>query len=309
MVLFIAHGIAIEHWMRQYPFPFSWMSSFIELSVYSAISSVSLRARSAEIGFPDTVPPEASLKDYLVLASTLTIGRSLTYVGLQEVSFPVALMSKSCKLIVVMVGGVLLLGKKYQMRDYLAAGAIVAGLFIFQQDSAKSGSSTFFGILVLLLSLTFDSLNSNYNEKVVSVNRCDVLRVFAHTNVIACIMSAVCVIVSGELRPSLVAFAEQPMCLALLILMNIFLYFAVLQWSYFLKEFGATAAVGIGIGRKFLALLLSFAIYQQQMHMCHIVGIVVFFTGTFVSALPRPESASADARRQKPQTNNSAFTL
>jgi drug/metabolite transporter (DMT)-like permease len=99
-----------------------------------------------------------------------------SYVGLQEVSFPVALMSKSCKLIVVMVGGVLLLGKKYQMRDYLAAGAIVAGLFIFQQDSAKSGSSTFFGILVLLLSLTFDSLNSNYNEKVVSVNRCNRLR-------------------------------------------------------------------------------------------------------------------------------------
>jgi drug/metabolite transporter (DMT)-like permease len=181
-----------------------------------------------------------------------------SYVGLQEVSFPVALMSKSCKLIVVMVGGVLLLGKKYQMRDYLAASAIVAGLFIFQQDSAKSGSSTLFGILVLLLSLTFDSLNSNYNEKVVSVNRCnrlrlqyhpiaiscmcrcDVLRVFAQTNFIACIMSAVCVIVSGvqslllhvdslkrasagELHPSLVAFAEQPMCLALLILMNIFL--------------------------------------------------------------------------------------
>jgi hypothetical protein len=237
-----------------------------------------------------------------------------SYVGLQEVSFPVALMSKSCKLIVVMVGGVLLLGKKYQMRDYLAASAIVAGLFIFQQDSAKSGSSTLFGISVLLLSLTFDSLNSNYNEKVVSVNRCnrlrlqclsiaascmcrcDVLRVFSQTNFVACIMSAVCVIVSGvqspqlhvhslkrasagELYPSLVAFAEQPMCLALLVLMNIFLcvpvptapfvtkstaecnnllfpehfprYFAVLQWSYFLKEFGATAAVGVGIGRKY----------------------------------------------------------
>ncbi len=107
----------------------------------------------------------------------------------------------------------------YQMRDYLAASAIVAGLFIFQQDSAKSGSSTLFGISVLLLSLTFDSLNSNYNEKVVSVNRCnrlrlqchsiaascmcrcDVLRVFAQTNFIACIMSAVCVIVSGVQSP------------------------------------------------------------------------------------------------------------
>jgi drug/metabolite transporter (DMT)-like permease len=81
-------------------------------------------------------------------------------------------MSKSCKLIVVMLGGVLLLGKKYHFRDYAAAAAIVAGLFIFQHDAAKAGSSSVFGIGILLVSLLFDSLNSNYNEKVVSVNKC-----------------------------------------------------------------------------------------------------------------------------------------
>jgi drug/metabolite transporter (DMT)-like permease len=90
---------------------------------------------------------------------------------LQAVSFPVALMSKSCKLIVVMVGGVLILGKKYQLRDYSCALAIIAGLFVFQSESSKSGSSSFFGIGVLLLSLAFDSLSSNYNEKMVSVNK------------------------------------------------------------------------------------------------------------------------------------------
>ena len=90
---------------------------------------------------------------------------------MQAVSFPVALMSKSCKLIVVMVGGVLILGKKYQLRDYSCAFAIVAGLFVFQSESSKSGSSSLFGIGVLLLSLAFDSLSSNYNEKMVSVNK------------------------------------------------------------------------------------------------------------------------------------------
>ncbi len=80
-------------------------------------------------------------------------------------------MSKSCKLIVVMVGGVLILGKKYQLRDYSCALAIIAGLFVFQLDSSKSGSSSFFGIGVLILSLVFASLSSNYNEKMVSVNK------------------------------------------------------------------------------------------------------------------------------------------
>jgi drug/metabolite transporter (DMT)-like permease len=81
-------------------------------------------------------------------------------------------MAKSCKLIVVMVGGVLLLGKKYQTLDYLAACTIIAGLFVFQHDAARFGSSSFFGVCILLMSLVFDSLNSNYNEKVVAVRRC-----------------------------------------------------------------------------------------------------------------------------------------
>ena len=110
-----------------------------------------------------------------MLTAAVALDATLRYVGLQEVSFPIALMSKSCKLIVVMLGGVLLLAKKYHLRDYAAAAAIVAGLFIFQHDSAKSSSSTAFGIGVLLVSLLFDSLNSNYNEKVVAVNRCNPL--------------------------------------------------------------------------------------------------------------------------------------
>ena len=87
------------------------------------------------------------------------------------VSFPIVLMSKSCKLIVVMIGGGLILGKRYQSRDYLAASAIVMGLYIFQSESATSGSSSIVGVGVLMLSLAFDSLNSNYNEKVVANNR------------------------------------------------------------------------------------------------------------------------------------------
>ncbi len=69
------------------------------------------------------------------------------------------------------------------------------------------------------------------------------LRVFANTNFIACIMSAVCVLASGacrarlpshhptrfaagELLPSLAVFRQQPMCLALLVAMNVFLFVA-----------------------------------------------------------------------------------
>ena len=75
------------------------------------------------------------------------------------------------------------------------------------------------------------------------------LQVFAHTNFIACIMSAAGLLLSGalsylqwygnqwhvpakelatgELLPSLAVFLEQPMCLLLLIAMNTLLYVTV----------------------------------------------------------------------------------
>ncbi len=115
-LLFITHGVFIEFWTRKlapplqlqmrrsshtasthmYPFPFSWMSSFIELVVfaisriigshctltipcrYSIISFASLKLRPLELEFPDNALPVASRKDYFILAFTLTLGRSLT---------------------------------------------------------------------------------------------------------------------------------------------------------------------------------------------------------------------------------------
>jgi hypothetical protein len=123
-LLFIAHGVFQEFWTRKYgfqtavsaalansphfahmyPFPFSWMSSFIELIVfaaifvyplflsigllhpdnasrrYSVISFASLNTQRSGIGFPDAKPVQASRKDYFILASTLTLGRALTLV-------------------------------------------------------------------------------------------------------------------------------------------------------------------------------------------------------------------------------------
>ena len=198
------------HFARMYPFPFSWMSSFIELVVLAALFVFSCAFHNNDTS-PADIPsfllhpstrgsstsafptpslrkPAARITSFLHPRSPLgALSRqfafdgpcysihdacSLRYFGLQMVSFPIVLMSKSCKLIVVMIGGVLILGKKYQSRDYLAAAAIIVGLYIFQSDSTKSGSSSLVGVGVLLLSLAFDSLNSNYNEKVVATNKC-----------------------------------------------------------------------------------------------------------------------------------------
>ena len=125
-LLFITHGVFIEFWTRKlapprqlqmcrfshtafthmYPFPFSWMSSFIELVVfvisrlsgthctlttpcsYSIISFASLKLRPLELEFPDTALPVASRKDYFILAFTLTLGRSLTSATLASCSPP-----------------------------------------------------------------------------------------------------------------------------------------------------------------------------------------------------------------------------
>jgi hypothetical protein len=46
----------------------------------------------------------------------------------------------------------------------------------------------------------------------------------------------------------------------------------VLRWSHFLKEFGATAAVGVGIGRKCVSIKINFMAFRCSYFVVEVFG-------------------------------------
>lgn len=92
------------------------------------------------------------------------------YEALKYVSFPAQVLSKSCKIIPVMIVGILINKKSYPFIEYFEALAITAGvsLFSFSQKSiALDGDgSSVYGVMLLVLYLGCDSVTSQWQSKV-----------------------------------------------------------------------------------------------------------------------------------------------
>ena len=65
------------------------------------------------------------------LCVSYAMANSLTKLSLQFVSVPTQIVFKSCKLVAVMLGSTVILGKSYSIKEYLIALALVAGMVSF----------------------------------------------------------------------------------------------------------------------------------------------------------------------------------
>ncbi|CAM9557658.1 unnamed protein product, partial [Ectocarpus sp. 6 AP-2014] len=77
------------------------------------------------------------VKNFWRPALTCTLASPFGYWSLSYISYPLLLLAKSCKLVPVMLVGVVLLGRKHTRAEYLAVGLITAGVALF---SLKPGA-------------------------------------------------------------------------------------------------------------------------------------------------------------------------
>jgi solute carrier family 35 (adenosine 3'-phospho 5'-phosphosulfate transporter), member B3 len=72
---------------------------------------------------------------------------------------------KSCKLIPVLIGSILIQKKKHKPMDFLAAFAMCIGLIFFTlADSRVSPKFSTYGVLIISLALVFDAVIGNVQE-------------------------------------------------------------------------------------------------------------------------------------------------
>jgi len=79
-----------------------------------------------------------------------------------SLSFPVVTLAKSGKMVPVMLGSIVLAGKRYSLKEYLTVGAIIAGTVIVTMSSKKSGKpdkeDSILGVVFIMASLAFDGV-------------------------------------------------------------------------------------------------------------------------------------------------------
>jgi solute carrier family 35 (adenosine 3'-phospho 5'-phosphosulfate transporter), member B3 len=68
------------------------------------------------------------MQNYAIIAVFMVATMGLSNTSLNYLNYPTQVLFKSCKLIPVMIGGIILLKKRYVMMEYMSAILLCAGL-------------------------------------------------------------------------------------------------------------------------------------------------------------------------------------
>ena len=114
------------------------------------------------------------LKEIFHSGSSQMLAMAASNEALRYVSYPTQVLGKSCKMVPVMLGGLVLGGRKFSRFQYLSVAFVTFGVFLFNYGKASSSSgksasvteNSTYGLSLIFLSLVFDAITGGLQDKV-----------------------------------------------------------------------------------------------------------------------------------------------
>ncbi|XP_048487767.1 adenosine 3'-phospho 5'-phosphosulfate transporter 2 [Plutella xylostella] len=205
------------------------------------------------------------LKTYALLAA-LTLGTmSLSNLALSYLNYPTQLIFKSCKLIPVMLGSIIILNKRYGFLDYVAAIIMCVGLTMFTlADSQTSPNFDAFGVLVICLALLCDAIIGNVQEKAMKQHQASNNEVVFYSYLIACGYLLAITGATGVLMEGVSYTARKPLTMySNIFLLSVSGYMGLQAVLTLVRTGGATVAVTVTTMRKAVSIVISFVLFSK----------------------------------------------
>lgn len=271
--------------------------------------------------------PQAPLYEYVYCSLSNILSSWCQYEALKYINFPTQCLSKSCKVIPVMLMSRILLHKKYPFMDYFCAFLLASGMFIFmlnqptnlrhvkqreQKEAAATshghlvGGTFISGIVILALYLTFDSFTSNWQQRLYGRYGISNWQMMAAINFYSILLTLTSLHQLGNLKPAIKLLASSSILLRDLMIMSIMSSIGQMFVYYTIKRFGSVVFAVIMTLRQFLSIILSCTIYGHQLDLGSSVGLVLVFlvVGFQVWHKSRQRDANRSARNKTNTDNN-----
>ncbi|XP_046816980.1 solute carrier family 35 member B1 isoform X2 [Vespa velutina] len=226
---------------------------------------------------------------YAISSLTYLLAMVCSNMALQFVSYPTQVIGKSGKPIPVMVLGVLLGNKVYPIRKYAFIFLIVIGvaLFIYKDGSAnkQTEGQTWFGELLLLLSLMMDGLTSAVQERMRAEHKSKSGHMMLNMNQWSAVFSGIVILISGELFEFIKFLQRYPSTIWHISTFSLAGAFG--QYFIFLTvaEFGPLPCSIITTTRKFFTVLGSILIFGNSLLPRQWISTFIVFMGLFLDSM------------------------
>ncbi|KAH9644751.1 hypothetical protein HF086_015510 [Spodoptera exigua] len=206
-------------------------------------------------------------------ALTNVVSAWCQYEALKYVSFPTQVLSKSCKVIPVMLMGKLVSRNKYEVYEYVTAVLISIGMVMFMfgshDDNVVSSAMTWGGAALLGVYMVCDSFTSSWQGAVFSRYQCSALHMLCGVNMFSCALTAAA---HAQAAPPL-RLLQQPAFLADCLLLSASSALGQLLIYHTIARFGPVVFTIIMTLRQAVSILLSCAVYGHRVSAGGALGV------------------------------------
>ncbi|VFV39931.1 adenosine 3-phospho [Lynx pardinus] len=226
---------------------FGWYLTLVQFAFYSIFGLIELQLIQDK---RRRIPG----KTYMIIAF-LTVGTmGLSNTSLGYLNYPTQVIFKCCKLIPVMLGGVFIQGKRYNIADVSAAICMSLGLIWFTlADSTVAPNFNLTGVILISLALCADAVIGNVQEKAMKLHNAS----------------------NSEMNPiQTYGYA---------FLFSLTGYFGISFVLALIKIFGALLAVTVTTGRKAMTIVLSFMFFSKPFTFQYVWSGLLVVLGIFLN--------------------------
>ncbi|KAK4024264.1 adenosine 3'-phospho 5'-phosphosulfate transporter 2 [Daphnia magna] len=221
-----------------------------------------------------------------IIISFLTVGTmTMSNLSLEYLNYPTQVIFKSCKLVPVLLGGILIQGKKYGAKDFLAAIIMCIGLIWFTLiDVTISPNFHPIGVIMINFALVADAIIGNVQEKAMKKYGASNNEVVLYSYSLGTIYLFVALIISGRLIPAITAANQFPVSIyGLGCLLSFTGYVGVNLVLTLVRVAGAFAAVTVTTFRKALSIVVSFIFFAKPFTFQYVWSGFLVILGVYLS--------------------------
>lgn len=253
--------------------------------------------------------PNPPLYEYIFCSFSNIMSSWCQYEALKYVNFPTQVMSKSCKVIPVMLMSTLLMKKVYKKSEYGRAILLSLGMFVFlsyqtanfkKHDSNQaltnltttsmsinipltwresiSNNTMLSGLLILALYLIFDSFTSNWQSSLFSRYNISEWQMMAATNFYSILLTLTSLYQLGHLGAAIKLVTSSTSLSIDCAVMSLASSIGQLFVFFTIKRFGAVVFAVIMTLRQLFAFILSCKIFTHQMNSGSLFGVCLIFS-------------------------------
>ncbi|NXU07970.1 S35B3 protein, partial [Pardalotus punctatus] len=258
--------------------PFGWYLTLVQFGFYSIFGLIELQLIQDK---RRRIPG----KTYMIIAF-LTVGTmGLSNTSLGYLNYPTQVIFKCCKLIPVMIGGVFIQGKRYNIVDVSAALCMSLGLIWFTlADSTVAPNFNLTGVVLISLALCADAVIGNVQEKAMKLHNGSNSEMVLYSYSIGFVYILFGLTCTSGLSPAVTFCSKHPVqTYGYAFLFSLTGYFGISFVLALIKIFGALLAVTVTTGRKAMTIVLSFLFFAKPFTLQYVWSGLLVVLGIFLN--------------------------